>query len=202
MTKPKSHLPRPQGHANFQKQSTMALSPTLCASCKATLRQLLRRTVQGLSTRRAIRRNLSSRSPSNSSATSALATLPTFRPSLPDTFPTYHLRRSIGTQIFQGQNQQKRPLSSTARRKEAIINPRKDEDGALMEVQITPRAANVRVVSQVQCQYAILMTGSALKANHDQGLKSDPMSSRLCRVRRLSRIPISHVVDKYKSDIA
>ncbi|KAF2235500.1 hypothetical protein EV356DRAFT_500409 [Viridothelium virens] len=119
----------------------MNFSPVICASCKAVLRQSLRRTTEGPIRRYRFLRNLTTR-PQIISSNHCLFTR-AFRAPLPEIPQGVGLRRRNSTTLgLSRQERHTRPLSSSARRREAIINPRKDEDGNSMEIQITPRAEN------------------------------------------------------------
>lgn len=74
---------------------------------------------------------------------------------------------------------EKRRFTSSSRRQQttAVFNPRRDEDGNDMNVEITPRASNVSLTSCL-CYISVANTKvSASKRNHVSRFKSQPCTS-------------------------
>ncbi|KAI9660934.1 MAG: hypothetical protein M1821_009261 [Bathelium mastoideum] len=119
----------------------MRPSPAICESCRAALRQSLRRIVQRPGKRLFTHGNLAA--PQNRlSATGTTVTLPAYRIPLNTAFSRHSLSKTSIQTGLSRHGQDTRLFSSSAHQSEAITNPRNDEDGNPMEVQITPRAAN------------------------------------------------------------
>jgi hypothetical protein len=85
--------------------------------------------------------------------------------------------------------------SSIRRATHAVVNPKKDDDGNDMTVEITPRASNVRPSLMFMYRETLTMCFTAPKRNYVPRLEPEPRSTNPSRKRRVPRLPIPDVPD-------
>ena len=179
----------------------MASSLMICSSCREALRRSLRRTAQRSGNQVLAQRNLAGRPQIRPYTIDATILASRNRASQYNSIPRHRSKRDGIGVAAKINDRQIRLLSSSAHQNEAIINPRNDEDGNPMEVQITPRAANVMFFGLVKPLCIMLRLCAAVTTDHDQRCKSQSLPPCICRVWWLPRIPVPHVINGYKKGL-
>lgn len=133
--------PHPLQLSHLHPCDTMTSAPTICSSCLRSMQAAARtRPLPVRQTVRVARRGFAVASNSATSPTTPL--LDFLAPSI-RSCNLQSLRRPARLQSVE-KSISPRTFSSSASRRAAVLNPRKDEDGNEMVVGITPRAAHVR----------------------------------------------------------
>lgn len=122
--------------------------------------------------------------------------------SIPKVLPA-RSNQSSTAKPFEG-TPQRRSFSASAPCPAAIVtaNPRRDEDGNDMLIDITERASMVNHFTEGTDQGNPLTWLLATQRDHDQRLQPLPCPPSHRRIRRMPRFPIPHVPHQYVSHLS
>jgi len=130
----------------------------------------------------------------------AFATKRTVAPSFSYNFSPLHQSPATRMRPLQ----QRRNFSASAANRAVVVaaNPRRDEDGNEMLIDITARAANVQAPHPASLSTSLLTSCLAFEGNYVERLQPEHCTSSDCRFRWLPRFSILYVSHKHVRPIA